>query len=28
VVRFALTRYLQSPLYHAESPVLLPNREI
>ncbi|SFG95728.1 AI-2E family transporter [Methylobacterium gossipiicola] len=28
VVRFALSRYLQSPLYHADSPVLLPNREI
>ena len=27
VVRFALSRYLQSPLYHAGSPVLLPNRE-
>ncbi|GJD32776.1 hypothetical protein PMNALOAF_4055 [Methylobacterium adhaesivum] len=28
VVRFALSRYLQSPLYHAGAPVLLPNREI
>lgn len=27
VIRFAIGRYLQSPLYHAEAPVLLPKRE-
>lgn len=27
VVRFAITRYLQSPLYHADEPVLIRKRE-
>ena len=27
VVRYALGRYLQSQLYHADEPVLLPRRE-
>ena len=27
IVRFAISRYLQSPLYYAEEPILIQKRE-